>query len=90
MKYLGELLLSYDSDKEVPVFGFGGIPKFEKLSSNKVDHCFNINGNRDTPNISGVSEILRYYTESVKKIELSSPTLFEPCLKEALKIGYQY
>ena len=90
IKYLGELLLNYDYDKEVPVFGFGGIPRFDGSAGKKVDHCFSVNGNPKNPNIKGIDEILRSYLESVKKVDLSSPTLFEPILQEAKKIGLEY
>lgn len=41
---LGDLLLDYDNDGEVPCYGFGAIPKFEKIKSETVNHCFPITG----------------------------------------------
>lgn len=39
---VGSILLNYDNDKLVPVFGFGGIPNDSK--DNLVSHCFPLNG----------------------------------------------
>jgi hypothetical protein len=55
------LLLKYDSDKLIPTFGFGGIPKFENLSSKNVEHCFPINGIEKDPNIYGIENLMSEY-----------------------------
>jgi hypothetical protein len=33
---VGEILLEYDDDKSVPMFGFGGIPRMPNLTSTSV------------------------------------------------------
>ena len=40
---VGGTVVQYDYDKKIPVFGFGGIPKF--MGANTVSHCFPLNGN---------------------------------------------
>lgn len=40
---VGGTVVQYDYDKKIPVFGFGGIPKF--MGTNTVSHCFPLNGN---------------------------------------------
>lgn len=47
-----DILLDYDYDKLVPVFGFGAIVNHPKFNTyGKVHHCFPLNGNEDNPNI---------------------------------------
>lgn len=46
LEEVSRILLDYDSDKLVPVYGFGSkvsMPTFN--SYNKVHHCFPLNGN---------------------------------------------
>ena len=45
LKKVADILLPYDGDKHIPLFGFGGIPK----GMNEVSHCFPLNGNSDNP-----------------------------------------
>ena len=40
IKLCGNILLHYDYDKLVPMFGFGGKPNMPNLKSDKVMHCF--------------------------------------------------
>jgi hypothetical protein len=44
MKAVGDILLNYDDDRLVPMFGFGAKPKFPKLKSTKANHCFPLTG----------------------------------------------
>lgn len=39
---VGSILENYDSDKRIPVFGYGGIPYFSQ--DRKVSHIFSLNG----------------------------------------------
>lgn len=46
LEEVSRILLDYDYDKQVPVYGFGAevsMPTFN--SQAKVDHCFPLNGN---------------------------------------------
>jgi len=42
---VGEILLEYDFDKKVPMYGYGGKPNFQNLRLDKTSHCFPMNGN---------------------------------------------
>lgn len=49
---VASILLDYDYDKLVPVYGFGAKVKHPLLNTeNKVNHCFPINCNTANPNI---------------------------------------
>jgi hypothetical protein len=46
---LGGTIISYDYDKQIPVFGFGGIPKLPGYTKTYSDDCFPIAGNKENP-----------------------------------------
>ena len=46
---VGMVVEPYDSDKNFPVFGFGGIPRHMGISG--VSHCFAVNGIVGNPEI---------------------------------------
>ena len=52
-----DILLHYDSDKEIPVYGFGGKPH----SCPRVNHCFALNEDEDNPEVTGLEGILEVY-----------------------------
>lgn len=52
---VASILMDYDYDKLVPVYGFGARVYHPSLNTNdKVHHCFPINGRVDNPNLYGV------------------------------------
>lgn len=54
------ILMDYDYDKLVPVYGFGAKVNHPNLNSEgKVHHCFPINGNVSNPNLYGNEEIVK-------------------------------
>ena len=54
------ILMNYDYDKLVPVYGFGARVSHPNLNTGeKVHHCFPINGRVDNPNLYGIDEIVR-------------------------------
>ena len=76
----GNIIAYYDYDQLFPVYGFGGIPPNEK----KVNHCFNINFNKDDPNIKGIDEIIQCYKHSLSQVKLFGPTYFTPVIKKVI------
>lgn len=51
---VGKILLNFDTDQEVPLFGFGAmLPKYFK----EVSHCFALNGNIFRPEVSGLEGV---------------------------------
>lgn len=53
------LVERYDQDKQFPVYGFGGIPKF--LGQAAVNHCFPLNGDAAHPDVKGTHSLLELY-----------------------------
>jgi len=76
------IILNYDSDGNVPVYGFGGVPP----STKQVSHCFSITNDPNKPEVHRLEGILQAYKESLNKVALSGPTYFNPVLKETSKI----
>lgn len=89
-------LENYDSDKRIPMYGFGGIlpngedPKIPmKINKNGKEekpiewtsHCFAMNGDVSDPNVKGVEGVLRTYKETTPLIGFWGPTCFAPFFK---------
>lgn len=82
---MASILLDYDYDKLVPVYGFGAKVKHPTFNSeNKVHHCFPINGDETNPNLYQLPEILKAYRKILPYIQLSGPTRFSELMKEAM------
>lgn len=78
---VGSVMLQYDFDQRVPLFGFGGIPSF--MGETVVDHCFPLNGNKHDAEVSGGLEpLLKLYRHQLSQIIFYGPTLFVPILKK--------
>jgi hypothetical protein len=54
--------MDYDTDKLVPVFGFGAKVRMPNFNTGpKVHHCFPLNGNTENPNLFQISGIMEGY-----------------------------
>jgi hypothetical protein len=82
-----DILLNYDSDKKIPMFGFGGIPHFPNFNTSTVQHCFSMTGDPENPWAYGLDSIMATYKHALDHSKLSGPTLFAPILSEAMKIA---
>lgn len=69
----------YDTDKQYPVYGFGGKNVIQPF--NTVSHCFALNGNIFNPEVQGIAGVAAVYRHAINKIELSGPTYFGPILE---------
>ena len=83
---VASIVLKYDFDQQVPVYGFGGKPHFPSYSSHNVSHCFPCTGNLSQAEVNGLAGIMEAYANALKYVELSGPTYFAPLLNEAIKI----
>eukprot|EP00164_Ancoracysta_twista_P003559 GFYU01004751.1.p1 GENE.GFYU01004751.1~~GFYU01004751.1.p1 ORF type:complete len:528 (-),score=159.44 GFYU01004751.1:146-1729(-) len=78
---VGTILMKYDTDKQVPLFGFGG-----KLPGTATaSHCFALNGNPQQPFTLGVEGMLSAYSQAIQNVGLSGPTCFSPFLNTVLQ-----
>ncbi len=84
---VSRILLNYDSDKQIPSFGFGGKPSYPTFSTAGVNHCFPLSGDFKNVNSFGLEHLMELYKYALQHVQLSGPTLFMPILQEAFKIA---
>lgn len=74
---VGNILQYYDSDKEIPAFGYGA-----KITNKKIlSDCFALNGDIFDPECDGLEGVVDAYKNAVKSVSLSGPTNFAPIFK---------
>jgi len=77
IKSVGNILQYYDSDKMIPVLGFGAaIPPY----TNQANHCFALNGNIFDPEVDGIDGVVEAYKHAINRVNLYGPTNFAPIL----------
>jgi hypothetical protein len=77
IRSIGDVLQEYDSDKNIPVFGFGAkVPGFKMPS-----HCFALNGNIFSPEVHTIDGVLNAYTKNLTKLQFSGPTNFSEVIR---------
>ncbi|URE03894.1 Copine [Musa troglodytarum] len=79
---VGEVLQFYDSDRRFLAWGFGG-----RIAYGSVSHCFNLNGNSEESEVSGVEGIMSAYAMALHNVALAGPTLFGPVINKAAEIA---
>jgi hypothetical protein len=73
IRAVGDILQYYDSDKEIPTYGFGAsIPPL----NNDPCHCFALNGDIFKPECNGIDGVLEAYQRAVRNVNLYGPTNF--------------
>jgi hypothetical protein len=82
---VGNILMPYDYDGQVPVYGFGG-----RLPNGETSHCFALTGNPAAPEVPGVNGVLGVYSNSFTWVGLHGPTNFAPLIRQAASIAAQY
>ncbi|CAD8090802.1 unnamed protein product [Paramecium primaurelia] len=84
---VGEILLNYDHDKKVPLFGFGCKPRLHNLNTPQTLHCFPLNGNPQDPEVFQMDGIMQAYNYAVRNVQFDGPTYFNPIIQESMKIA---
>ncbi|KAM3138201.1 hypothetical protein pb186bvf_009664 [Paramecium bursaria] len=82
---VGDILINYDYDKKVPVYGFGCKPKLNMINTNETLHCFPLNDNPDDPEVYGLQGIVQVYRDTVKRLSFDGPTYLHPVLQQAMQ-----
>ncbi|CDW74967.1 copine viii [Stylonychia lemnae] len=81
---VGQILQYYDSDKQIPFYGFGGsIPPYKDRAS----HCFAVNGDIFNPEVDGIEGVIEAYQHACKNIKLYGPTYFSEVLKMVVDVA---
>ncbi|RIA95184.1 Copine-domain-containing protein [Glomus cerebriforme] len=76
IRSIGTILEQYDSDKKIPVYGFGA--KFRR----NVSHAYPLNHNFEDPEVLGVDGIMAVYKQTIDNVELYGPTNFSPIINQ--------
>lgn len=85
---IGEIILNFDYDKMIPMFGFGGKPNFPNFKSHETLHCFPLTGDPQVAEVAGIQGIMDAYINALQHVQLSGPTLFEPIIDGVQKVAY--
>lgn len=85
IRNVGEILLDYDDDKMVPVYGFGATLNYPELKSTQVCHSFPCTGVKSSDEVPGLEGIFEVYQYAHKFITLSGPTHFAPLFKQIVE-----
>ncbi|CAD8107449.1 unnamed protein product [Paramecium sonneborni] len=84
-----EILINYDHDKRIPVYGFGCKPKMQFINTNKTQHIFHLNDNPNDPKVQGLDGIIQCYKKSLNKLQFDGPTYLHPILKKTMEMAQQ-
>eukprot|EP00898_Chlorokybus_atmophyticus_P004990 jgi/Chlat1/5492/Chrsp36S05464 len=82
IRAVGDVVAFYDTDKQFSAWGFGA-----RQAPNPVSHCFALNGSAYNPEVNGVDGILSAYSQALRVMTLSGPTLFAPLVSTAASIA---
>ncbi|CUG93539.1 copine i-like protein, putative [Bodo saltans] len=77
---VGEILMDYDSDKNIPAFGFGAM-----MPDGQVSHHFHLNL-EPNPYVQGMPGLLDAYQRAISTVKLYGPTNFAPTI-QATAVG---
>ena len=83
IKEVGNVIETYNNQKNFNVFGFGGIPDGQE----KVSHCFPLNGDLRNPAVVGVDGVLEVYAKALMTTRLSGPTYFNNVIQKFCEIS---
>ena len=84
IRAVGDILQYYDSDKRVPVFGFGAkLPPYFDI----VSHCFALNGDIFDPEVKGIDKVVEAYRRSCKEVVFHGPTALSHLLRRVAAIA---
>jgi hypothetical protein len=80
---VGNILVQYDSDQMIPLYGFAGRVQQKDNVFGTVSHCFKVVEDE----VKGVPGLLQAYRDSLKRIRLHQPTMFSLIIDQAGKIA---
>ncbi|EGR29988.1 hypothetical protein IMG5_144620 [Ichthyophthirius multifiliis] len=85
LKAVCDVLLDFDQDKKISMYGFGGVPEFPNFKKYDTDHCFPVTGNPNNAEVGGVDGIVQTYLDSLKYVTLCGPTLFSEIIQKSME-----
>eukprot|EP01132_Coremiostelium_polycephalum_P005692 gene5692-7083_t len=79
---VGNVLVPYDSDGLIPVYGFGA-----SVNGGSVSHCFPMSIEPSGTNCLGVAGVLDTYYRNITKVDFSGPTYFRELIAKATQLA---
>lgn len=79
---VGSILQNYDSDKQIPTYGFGA--KWTAAGINSTSFCFPLSGNPAQPFGNQINGVFQLYQQALPQLQFSGPTNFAPCIYESI------
>ena len=88
---VGSILENYDTNKRIPVLGFGA--KIPGVLDTRASHCFAVNGNILNPEVVGINGVIQSiyiyiyiylyiaYKKALGQVKLNGPTYFAEIVK---------
>ena len=81
---MADILLKYDSDQKVPVYGFGA----KRQPSEPVSHCFALEPGADgRGEVNGMRGMLHAYNAALSRLTFFGPTMFAPIVRQAAALA---
>ena len=80
VQIISKTLEPFDEDNLIPAFGFGDL--------STKDHSV-LSFNKDGSPCKGLNDVLKQYSEVVRRVTLSGPTTFAPLINKAIEIVKQ-
>ncbi|OMJ65885.1 hypothetical protein SteCoe_37477 [Stentor coeruleus] len=75
---IASILEGYDTDKYIPVYGFGGVPH----GSHHANHCFALSFDESKPYALGARGVIDLYRNALNRITFSGPTMLTQILQK--------
>ena len=79
IKAVVPLVIEYDTDKQIPLLGFGA--KVPGCYNGKASHCFACSGNIFDPEMDRIEGVIQGYSNALNKVEFHGPTCFAKILE---------
>jgi hypothetical protein len=83
LKEICSIVLNYDYDQNIPLYGFGASMSKCKLSSGTLS-CFPLSGDPEQLEVHGLDGIMDCYAKALPRLSFSGPTNFAPVIQSAM------
>ena len=82
---VGGIIEDYDTDKQIPVLGFGArLPL-----TGQTSHEFHVNFNPTNPYCDRIQGVIAAYRACLPYVQLSGPSYFAPCIRHVTRFARQ-
>jgi hypothetical protein len=83
LKEICSIVLNYDYDQNIPLYGFGASMSQCKLPGGTLS-CFPLSGDPEQLEVHGLGGIMECYAKALPRLRFSGPTNFAPVISSAM------